>query len=234
MITTGWSDRKKIFVILGLLGFAFFYGSFFAKARINNSQNEESVKARLDDIKVVKFSPNPTLEPSPTPNFSPEPTLEPSPTPSLSPKPTPAPTLKPTSVPIASPTPTSSVQFDKNMGNNYVAAKYAQDIMNTTNKAVPNFILDSYLELSPENMNSQEEETYKKKVSSAFLTVSVNNLFWNQMNDNSKKDVVGSFVVSVGNIFPGGYPHITVSNGIRTVATGEYNWLKTEPKVTLK
>ena len=117
MSITKWSNKKKLFIILVLMGFAFSYGSSFAKARINKAQNEKSAKARLDDIKVVKFSPNPTLEPSPTPNFSPEPTLEPSPTPSLSPKPTPAPTLKPTSAPVAPPTPISQVQFDKNMGN---------------------------------------------------------------------------------------------------------------------
>ena len=95
MITTGWSDRKKIFVFLGLIGFAFFYGSSFARARINKAQNEKSANARLDDIKVVKFSPNPTLEPSPTPSFLP--TLEPSPTPSFLPEstlePSPTPSL---------------------------------------------------------------------------------------------------------------------------------------------
>lgn len=211
MLNTGWSDRKKLLVIIVLLVFAFVYGSLSTELKIYKVQNGNPTKAKID-AGVVKTSPKPTLEPTSIPSVLP----------------------KPTFTPIASPTPTSLVIFDKNMGNNYVAAKYAQDIMNTANKAVPNFILDSYLELSPEDLNGQNEETYKGKVMSAFLTISVNNLLWNQMDDNSKKDIVGSFVVSVGNIFSGGYPHITVSNGIRTVATGEYDWLKTEPKITLK
>ncbi|MBU2567677.1 MAG: hypothetical protein KJ967_02730 [Elusimicrobia bacterium] len=211
MINTGWSDRKKLLILIVLLLFAFAYGSLSTELKIYKARKENPTKTKVDTV-VVKTSPQPTLKPTPMASVLP----------------------KPTFTPIASSIPTSQITFNNNVGNNYVAAKYAQDIMNTANKAVPNFILDSYLELSPEDIKDQDEETYKKKVSSAFLTVSVNNLFWNQMNDNSKKDVVGSFVVSVGNIFPGGYPHITVSNGIRTVATGEYNWLKTEPKVTLK
>lgn len=115
-----------------------------------------------------------------------------------------------------------------------MAAKYAQDIMNTANKAVPNTLLDSYMELSPEDTKGKTEEEYKKDVISAFLTIRINNSYWASFDDDSKKDVVASFVVAVGNIFPNGYPHIYVNNGIRTVAEGEYNWLKTEPKITLK
>jgi hypothetical protein len=115
-----------------------------------------------------------------------------------------------------------------------VAQKYAIDIMNTANSGLSGFITNSRLELYPEETSGLSEEAYKNKVTSAYLTVTVNSVQWNGMDDGSKEDITASFVTSVGNIFSHGYPHITVNNNVRTVATGEYNLTKTEPKVTLK
>ncbi len=215
MANTGRSESRKFPIAIWIFGILSFFG-FFSWINANLPSTKDQAE-KLDkteiDTQIVKTSPEPSLEPEPS--FSPKSIFE----------------------PIVSSTPTTMttiIPFDTDSGNNYVAAKYAQGIMDTTNKAVPNFILESFLELNPEDLKGENEETYKGKVSSAFLTIKVNNLYWNQMDDDSKKDIVGSLVVSVGNIFPGGYPHITVGNGTRTVASGEYNWLKTEPKVTLK
>lgn len=166
------------------------------------------------------------------------PESSPTPAPTQRPVITPRPTATSTPAPrLETPTPTSTpapVDFDENLGNNFVAAKYAQDIMNTANKAVPDTLTKTYLELSPEDMKGKNEEDYKKSVTTASLTATINNLYWSSFDEDSKKDVVASLVVAVGNIFPQGYPHIHINNGVRTVAEGEYDWLKTEPKVTLK
>jgi len=63
------SDKKKLLIILALIGFAFSYGSSFASSRIN--------KPKVDS-KIVKTSPKPTWKPSPKSSFLPEPTPEPS------------------------------------------------------------------------------------------------------------------------------------------------------------
>jgi hypothetical protein len=147
---------------------------------------------------------------------------------------TPLPTTKPTQVLSKSPTTAPNQSYDKNKGNNYIAAKYAQNILDVVNNAAPGAFTDAMLELSPEDPAGKSEEAYKKSVSSAFLQIRTSSSFWSSLDDDHKKDLVASFVTSVGNIFPGAYPHIYVSNSARTVAEGEYNWTKTEPKITLK
>lgn len=152
--------------------------------------------------------------------------------------PTPAPTQEPTVSPKSTPSPTITAEpvesFDTQRGNNPVAAKYAQEFIDLANKAASGTVVDIFLELSPEDMAGKDEESYKKDVTSAFLTVEVDNLFWNSLNDSSRKDLVAAWVVSLGNIFTGGYPHVYVNNGIRAVAEGEYNFWRSEPNITLK
>ena len=58
--------------------------------------------------------------------------------------------------------------------------------------------------------------------------------FWNSINDSTRKDLVASWVVSVGNVFSRATPHITISNNVRTVAEGTYSFMSNEPKITLK
>lgn len=123
--------------------------------------------------------------------------------------------------------------FDKNRGNNYVAAKYAQQFMDVADKAAAGAVQDIYLELSPEDPKGKTEDAYKQSISSAFLTVVVDPSFWNTTDDSSKKDLVAAYTTAVKNNFSG-FPHIKISNGIRTVAEGEWSVFGGEAKVTLK
>ena len=141
----------------------------------------------------------------------------------------------PTNGPMGSsePSPLPDPEYDKSKGNNWVAAKQAEEMMGIVNKASPGAFTDILLELSPEKVD-KDEDGYKASVNSAFLSVEVNSAFWRSLDDDSKKDVVASLVIATGNIFKGAYPHIYVNNGTRRVAEGEYNFFKTEPKITLK
>lgn len=123
--------------------------------------------------------------------------------------------------------------YDKNKGNNYIAAKYAQQFMDVADKAAAGFITDTYLELSPEDPRGETEDEYRKSVSSAFLTIMVDPSYWNTTNDATKKDIVAALTTAVKNSF-GGFPHIKVSNGTRTVAEAEWSVWNGEAKVTLK
>jgi len=232
-----WAVREKLIVTGALWIFVIVLISLVKPEEIENKDSyKEGFKAGLEAAK--KNTPSPIANQvvnnviSVSPSLNPPPSSSPSPssnvTPSSSITPTPKASIKP------SPTPTPKPVYNEQLGNNWIAAKYAQDIMNTANKAVPGFVTSSYLELSPTDTGDKDEDSYKKSVISAYLTVRVNNSMWGSFDDSSKKDVTATLVVSVGNIFPGGFPHIYVNNGVRTVAEGEYNFWKTEPKITLK
>jgi hypothetical protein len=127
----------------------------------------------------------------------------------------------------------TTTDYDSELGNNWVAAKYAGQLWSIANNAAAGYVESIYLELSPAEVGNKSEKEYKKSVSSVFLTVKVDGSYWNTTDDDSKKDFVVAFVTSVGNMFRG-YPHVYITNGVRTVAEGSYNTFKTEPKVTLK
>ncbi len=131
-------------------------------------------------------------------------------------------------------TPVISKEYDKNKGNNYVAAQAAEAMQSIIDKAAEGAVLNVFIELSPEDPSGKTEEEYKGSLTSAFVQIQVSQSFWNSLTDDYKKDLVASFVTSVGNIFPRPYPHVYVNNGVREVATGEYNLLKSEAQVKLK
>ncbi len=114
--------------------------------------------------------------------------------------------------------------FDKNRGNNYISAKYAQQYMDFANKMAPGAIQNVYLELSPADPDGKTD---------SFLTVTVNSFYWNTANDSTKKALVAACINELKNIFSG-YPHLIVNNGTKTVATGELPSLSGDPVVTLK
>lgn len=146
------------------------------------------------------------------------------------------PTSKGPTAPVENVSPSAVVTyppFDKNKGNNYIAALYAQKFMDIADKAAPGAVEDIYLELSPEDPKGKTEEAYKQSISSAFLTVVVSSSFWDNNTDSAKKDLVAAYTNAVKNNFSG-FPHIKISNGIRTVAEGEWSVWNGEAKVTLK
>ncbi len=211
-----WSKNLRLSLIAGLWVFGLIFGAIYS---ISEESYQKGYKAGIDQTSQFNSPiPRSTL----VPTITLFPTVEP----------TAIPTVEATQIPTTEPTIVPSVPFDNSRGNNWVAAKYAVDMMNTANRAVPGSITDSFIELYPEEVKT-DEKSYKEKVVSAFLTVEISNSLWNSLNESSKKDIVTTLVVSLGNIFRGG-PHVKVTNGIRIVAEGEYNLFRTEPKITLK
>jgi hypothetical protein len=138
------------------------------------------------------------------------------------------------SIQKSSPTPAVTYPpYNKTLGNNYFASLYAQKFMDTANKAAPGAVEDMYLELSPEDPKGKTESAYKQSISSAFLTVQVSSSMWDSTSESGKKDLVAAFTNSVKNTFSG-FPHIKISNGVRTVAEGEWSVWNGEPKITIK
>ena len=132
-------------------------------------------------------------------------------------------------------TSTSSAQsepFDDNLGNNPVAAKYAQQFFDVTSTAAPGYVLSMTLELTPEDMEGKSEEEYKNDITSAFLTVIVDISLWNSTTEIAQKDLVASLLNALRNTFSG-FPHVYISNSVRTVAEGELS-ITGEPKIELK
>lgn len=114
--------------------------------------------------------------------------------------------------------------FDKNRGNNYISAKYAQQYMDFANKMAPGAIQNVYLELSPADPAGKTD---------SFLTVTVNSFYWNTTNDSTKKSLIATAINELKNTFSG-YPHLIVKIGSKTVATGELPSESGDPVVTLR
>ncbi len=143
------------------------------------------------------------------------------------------PSNQPPTAPPTSVTKITTIPFDKNRGNNAVASTFATKFFETANKAASGTIEDVRLDLEPEDMQGKSETEYKDNITSAFLTISINQAFWSSLDDDSKKNLVATFTNSLKNTFSG-FPHISVTNGIRTVATGEWSVFSGEAKITLK
>lgn len=139
--------------------------------------------------------------------------------------PQPAPEISYTLISGTPPPPTITGQtFDKNRGNNYISAKYAQQYMDFANKMAPGAIQNVYLELSPADPAGKTD---------SFLTVTVNSFYWNTTNDSTKKSLIAAAINELKNTFSG-YPHIIVKIGSKTVATGELPSGSGDPVITLK
>ena len=205
--------------------------------------NDVWVKAHpaQTNANLAKVTSTPTQAPRAKPTTKPTATLTPSATPTTDSKVTPSatptialtPTRTPTPKPTATRTPTpTEYPYDKSLGNNATAAKFGQLMMDTSN-ASSTVVEDIYVEL-PEQKSNQSDAEYKKSIVSVFCTIVVSTNVWNVSDEGSQKDVVAAWVMFTRKAFPGAYPHITVRNGYRTVATGEYSMWDGEAKVTLK
>ena len=132
----------------------------------------------------------------------------------------------------ASPPPTPHT-FDSKLGNNYIAAEFAEEFLGIVNKATPGYVKSVRVDLTPEDLGGKSEEDYKKSLISVYLTVKVDNYLWNTTSEGSKKDLTAAFLNSITNSF-GGIRHVIVTNGVRTVAEGEWPLFGGDPKITLK
>jgi hypothetical protein len=140
------------------------------------------------------------------------------------------PTKIPTPTTIKTPVDTS---FDSSIGNNYVAAKYAKQFQDLADDVASGYVSSVYLELEPSDIKNKSEDDYKQSITSAFLNIEVDSHYWNTTGEAGQKDLVAACVNAVHNNFSG-FPHITVTNGVRTVAIGEWSIWNGEANVTLK
>lgn len=223
-----WKDSIRIVLIVIIwMIVAFWIGSFRTLTSFEKSESE-TLKS------PVVFNPSSTVYvlPSETPippiTLIPEVTTTPTIT-SVKPTATriPIPTITLTSTPIP------SIAFDKNLGNNWIAAAQAADFLRVGNNAAPGIIKGVFVELVPEDVGNKDIETYKKSVVSAFVQVKISSSFWNSLDENSMKDFTASWVTATKNVFSA-FPHIYIKNEVRTVAEGEWSLWNGEPKVTLK
>lgn len=142
------------------------------------------------------------------------------------------------SIPIQniSPIPAISINnlsFDKTRGNNYFSAKYARDYMDLANKKAPGTIKNVYLTLLPDNPTGITEEEYKKSTSQISLTIAVNPFFWNLADNPTKIKLLTTAINELKNTFSG-LPHITITDGARTLAEASLPSLNSKPQITLK
>ncbi len=147
---------------------------------------------------------------------------------------TPIPKQETQATPQASSTPTlTPIVFDSSKGNNPYAANYAEKILSSFGQKIPGFIKDAYVRLDPEDMAGKSDDDYAKSLTFGTLSLVVNADSWDGMTDSLKKDfVAGIITVTKSNIRI--YPHVTVSDGFRTVAEGSWDLWNGEASIILK
>jgi len=134
------------------------------------------------------------------------------------------------------PTPAISINylnFDKNRGNNYFSAKYAKEYMDFANKSAPGAIKNVYLKFLPVDPAGMTEEEYKKNISETYITVDVNPFYWNITDKSTKIKLITAAINELKNTFSG-LPHITITDGAKTLATASLPSLTADPVITLK
>lgn len=135
-----------------------------------------------------------------------------------------------------SPSPAISINylsFDKTRGNNHFSAKYAQNYMDLANKTAPGAVKNVYLELLPENPAGKTEEEYKKNISQISLTITVNQFYWNLADNPTKKKLLTTALNELKNTFSG-LPHLTITDGTKTLAEASLPSLNSNPQIILK
>jgi len=91
-----------------------------------------------------------------------------------------------------------------------------------------------YVSLDPQDMEGKSEAEYENSVlQDAQINVVVDGDSWDATDDSVKKDFVAGLITAIqGNI--GVYPSVTVSDGIRNVATGSWDVWNGQANVNLE
>jgi hypothetical protein len=132
--------------------------------------------------------------------------------------------------------------FDSKRGNNLESAKTAQALVDITETVSPGYYFDVYISTDADDINNKkyelggDETEYKNSVDWVMLSIVLDSEIWNTYSDDSKKDLVASWIKIMQNNYIKGNGMITVSNSSRKVAEG--NWLAKEygkePDIELK
>lgn len=129
-------------------------------------------------------------------------------------------------------------KFDAKRGTSMFAAEQASQLIKLATKF--NLPIDVYIdetvsdELKGRYLQGGKEEDFRKGVSSVAMTVVISNTTWAYTTDTSKKDFVAMLVNNLLQMYPKAYPHVMVTNGLRTVAEGSWSAWSGEANVELK
>lgn len=145
---------------------------------------------------------------------------------------TPTPTTA--SAPTKTPTPILAPSFDKNRGNNYIAAKYAQQLMDTANRVKANMVLDAYMRLDPEEIGNQSEGSYRNSVKIAVLAMKFDSSVWNIFNENTKRSLVTTYLKYPLGIFAANTVGLTIIDSNEVImAKGTYDKREDQVNITV-
>ena len=132
--------------------------------------------------------------------------------------------------------------FDDKRGNNLQSAKTAQTLVDLSKTVAPGYSFDVYINADAGEVENKKyelggnETEYKNNVDWVVLSIVIDSDLWNTYSEDSKKDLVASWITIMQNEYPSGSGMVTVSNSSRKVVEGswipaEYN---SEPKIELK
>jgi len=132
--------------------------------------------------------------------------------------------------------------LDTRRGNNLQSAKTAQALVDITEAVSPGYYFDAYISIDASEENNEkydlggDETEYRNSVDWVVLSIVLDSEIWNTYSEDSKKDLVASWIKIMQNQYIKGNGMITVSNSSRKVAEG--NWLAKEygkePDIELK
>lgn len=130
--------------------------------------------------------------------------------------------------------PTSMPSFNKNRGNNPVAAELAQQLFDQANEAKQGFVLDIHVGLDPEDMQGKDKENYIKTVKVAALSMQVDSSLWSSFDEDTQRGLVTLYLKYPLGIFPANIVGITIINSDSVVvATGTYDKRSDKANITL-
>lgn len=118
-------------------------------------------------------------------------------------------------------------KFDQNLGNNFMAAQTTTALIKTF-KSVSfdgNLTIKASDDAEKDYASGGDENDYRKQVTTVRLSGTIDGLSWSYAPDSTKKDFVTALVNSLKQSYPESSVWVDLSNGIRTVAKGQWsNW----------
>ena len=139
-----------------------------------------------------------------------------------------------TPVPTKKLAPTSTPSFNKNRGNNPVAAELAQQLFDQANEIKQGIALNVYVRLHPEDMQGKDKEAYVRTVDSAVLAMQLDSSFWNSLDDDTRKSLIATYLKLPLGTLPANIVGITITNSDNlVVAKGTYDKRSDKVNITL-
>lgn len=139
-----------------------------------------------------------------------------------------------TATPTPTPTPTPALVLDTKMGNNYYAAKYANDLSAKINSLPTGALKGLYVYFDPVDIGGKSQyEYYASALKYVLITLQFDAATWEATPADTKKTLITSLVKTqqaVLNI----YPHVVIMDEVKSVAKGDWNPATSSVTVTLQ